>query len=131
MNIEDQLRYLQQELKNVEAMLQEQIKDKELNEQLLKDVDELNNMKEDDELIVPISKGIFVRLKLKEFNGFVVNVGNNVLVDKDIDGIKKLLQDNIKILDENINVLKQQEQKLLELIDQLVNEMNKSNKNQN
>ncbi len=131
MNVEDQLRYLQQELKNVEAMLQEQIKEKDLNVQLLSDVEELNNMKEGDELIVPISKGIFVKLKLKEFNGFVVNVGNNVLVDKDLDGIKKLLQDNVNILEENINVLKQQEQKLLELIDQLVNEINKNNENKN
>lgn len=117
--IQEQLNYFNQELANLEQLLQEQLLEKEATKKLLEDLSHLDNLKENQEIIVPIAKGIFLRITVKEFKSFVVNVGNNVLVDKNLDEVKALLNENLKIIDDNIVLLKQQHQRIVDSIKKL------------
>ncbi|MEM1988874.1 MAG: prefoldin subunit alpha [Candidatus Woesearchaeota archaeon] len=114
--LQEQLNYLNQEINNIEQLLQEQLLEKEATKKLLEDLPLLNDLKEDQEIIVPVAKGIFLRLTIKEFKSFVVNVGNNVLLDKNLEEVKTLLNENLRIIEDNIALLKQQHQKLVENI---------------
>lgn len=117
--VQEQINYLNQELANLEQLLQEQLLEKEATKKLLDDLSQLNEFKENQEIIVPLAKGIFLRLTIKEFKSFVVNVGNNVLVDKSVDEVKTLLNENLRIIDENIALLKQQHQRIIDSIRKL------------
>ncbi|MEM4396904.1 MAG: prefoldin subunit alpha [Candidatus Woesearchaeota archaeon] len=114
--LQEQLNYLNQEINNIEQLLQEQLLEKEATKKLLEDLPLLNDLKEEQEIIVPVAKGIFLRLTIKEFKSFVVNVGNNVLLDKNLEEVKALLNENLRIIEDNIALLKQQHQKLVENI---------------
>lgn len=104
-------------------MLQEQLgKMSEQSETLKKQIEELETLKEailnieqtkvGSEMFVPISSGIFVKAEIKETNEVLMNVGDNVVVPKnmkdataliqkqqdEINGYEKTIQQNIQIL---------------------------------
>ncbi|MBI5072250.1 prefoldin subunit alpha [Candidatus Woesearchaeota archaeon] len=104
-------------------MLQEQLgKMSEQSETLKKQTEELETLKEavhaiqetkvGSEMFVPISSGIFVKAEIKETNEVLMNVGDNVVVPKnmkdavaliqkqqnEINGYEKTMQQNIQIL---------------------------------
>ena len=58
-------------------------------------LDDLKKAEVGSEVLVPISSGIFAKASLKETNELLVNVGANVVVSKDIDSTKKLIETQI------------------------------------
>ena len=55
-------------------------------------LDEFNKIKQGKEIFVPLSSGIFAKAGIKDTSGLLVNVGANVVVQKDVASTKKLIQ---------------------------------------
>ncbi len=83
--------------------LQEQIK--QINEHLEKvderigeltgiinNVDEISKIKEGNEILVPISNGIFIKANAQNSEKFLVNTGAKTVVEKDKEGVRGLLE---------------------------------------
>lgn len=62
---------------------------------VLQNLDDLNNIKTDSEILVPISSGIFTKARINGTSEFLVNVGSNVLVEKDVQATKNLIEAQI------------------------------------
>jgi prefoldin alpha subunit len=87
-------------------MINQQIKQLEnqstaLNNQLLElmstnqSLDEIDKVKENSEILVPLSTGIYARAQLKNSNSFIVNIGANVAMDKDLNATKEVIQEQV------------------------------------
>jgi len=85
-------------------MIEEQLKQateqiQELNNKMLeldylkKALDEYTGLKKGSEILAPISSGIFIKAKIQDNEKMLVNVGHGTVVEKDIDGTKKLLDE--------------------------------------
>ena len=59
-------------------------------------LEEFNKINMDKEVFVPLSSGIFAKAKIKDTSDLLVNIGANVVVKKDIDSTKKLIQNQIE-----------------------------------
>lgn len=59
-------------------------------------LDELKKIKEKREILVPISTGIYAKADLKDSNSFIVNVGANTAIEKDLESTKKIIMTQIK-----------------------------------
>ena len=55
-------------------------------------LDEFNKIGPGKDIFVPLSSGIFAKASVKDTSELLVNVGANVVVKKDIDSTKKLIQ---------------------------------------
>ena len=55
-------------------------------------LDEFNKIKPGKEIFVPLSSGIFAKASVKDTSELLVNVGANVVVQKDVASTKKLIQ---------------------------------------
>jgi prefoldin alpha subunit len=69
-------------------------------------LDEIKKVKKEVEILVPISSGIYAKAGLKDISNFIVNVGSNVTLVKDMASTKKLIEsqmDEIKKLQVNIS----------------------------
>lgn len=83
--VQQQIKQLQQNLEKLE----EQKKEAEAVEQGLTD---FNASEKGSEVLVPLSGGIFFKTRLKDSDRFLVNVGANIVVEKDLDGVKGLVK---------------------------------------
>ena len=57
------------------------------------------------EILVPLSSGIYTKAEIKDSKNFIVNVGANTALAKNINSTKKLIEtqiDEIKKLEENL-----------------------------
>ena len=77
-----------EELDNNLIQIDEQIN--EINV-VIKALDDINNIKENNEILVPIANGIFANAKISKNDKLIVNVGQNTLVEKNIEDTKKLI----------------------------------------
>ena len=72
-------------------------------------LDEFNKIKPGKEIFVPLSSGIFAKASIKDTSGLLVNVGANVVVQKDVASTKKLIQKQMeeikKIQEQMVNEL--------------------------
>lgn len=59
-------------------------------------LEDLEKIKKDREMFVPISSGIFAKGTISNTSELLVNVGANVVVSKDIASAKKLIQHQIE-----------------------------------
>jgi len=57
---------------------------------------DLETKEKDTEILTPISNGIFVKATLKDNNTLLVNVGANIVVEKNIEDTKKLLDHQLE-----------------------------------
>tara|TARA_Y100000310_G_scaffold241784_1_gene245903 strand:- start:67348 stop:67773 length:426 start_codon:yes stop_codon:yes gene_type:complete len=104
-------------------MLDQQIKQLDqqntaLNNQLMElmatkqSLDDMEKLKEKTEILVPLSSGIYAKAELKDNKNFIVNVGANTTLVKDINSTKKLMEtqiDEMKKLQETlVNQLQEQ-----------------------
>ena len=79
-------------------------------------LDDIKKTDEKTEILVPLSSGIYAKAELKDNKSFIVNVGSDTALVKDIDSTKKMIEDQIaeiKKLQEN-------------LVDQLQNQTTKA-----
>jgi len=83
--MEQQIKQLQQQFEKMEM----QTKEVAAVEQSLSDI---SKAKDGDELLVPVSGGVFFKASVKDCNNFLVNVGHNVVVEKDVESTIKLVQ---------------------------------------
>ncbi|MFW6014351.1 MAG: prefoldin subunit alpha [Candidatus Nanoarchaeia archaeon] len=69
-------------------------------------LDEFSQIKEGKEILCPLSSGIFVKANIRKTHEFFVNVGSNVVVGKDLEETKKLMESQEKEIEktrENLN----------------------------
>ncbi len=59
----------------------------------------LDEIKENKEIFVSLGAGIFLKAKILNTNKLLVNVGNNVFVEKTPEEIKKLIDEQIEEID--------------------------------
>ena len=90
--MEQHLGQYQKQLEKIESQFQ----DVKAVEEGLGDFDK---KAEGDEILVPISNGIFAKAKLTDDKSLLVNVGSNIVVQKSVDGTKELLDDQRKEID--------------------------------
>ncbi|MAH33559.1 prefoldin subunit alpha [archaeon] len=67
-------------------------------------LEDMKKVKKDTEILVPLSSGIYAKAELKDSNNFIVNVGSNLTIVKDLTSTKKLIEtqvDELKKLQEN------------------------------
>lgn len=91
--INEQLKELAQQAQ----VLEEQINDLNTTMEAL---DVLEKTEEKTELLVPVSQGIFAKTTLKENDKLLVNVGANVVVDKNVKQTKEIIADRLKRMQE-------------------------------
>ena len=104
-------------------MLDQQIKqlDKQhtvLNDQLVElmatrqSLEDMEKVKEKTEILVPLSSGIYAKAEIKDSKKFIVNVGANIALVKDINSTKKLMETQIdemkKLRETLVNQLQEQ-----------------------
>ncbi len=82
-------------------------------------LDELKASKEGSEILAPLSNGVFVKTKLEKNNKLLVNVGSGVVVEKNIEETKSLLDERISEMngmkDNLMNQMRKIEKRLIEL----------------
>ncbi len=90
------------EMKMLEEQIQEIQKQAQIVEQQLMELmaasqslDDFKETKQGDKVLVPISSGIFAKAELKNNKEFLVNVGSDTVVTKDIDSTKKLMEKQV------------------------------------
>ena len=59
-------------------------------------LEEMNNLKENAQILVPISSGIYAKAELKDGRNFIVNVGANTALVKDLESTKFIISEQIK-----------------------------------
>lgn len=87
-----EMQYMQQHLTQYQQqleMLNTQIEDCD---RILEGLDEISKKKPGEEMLVPISNGIFAKAKLDDTSKLVINVGSNVAAEKNVDDAKTLIK---------------------------------------
>lgn len=99
---EEKLQEKYMEMRMMEEQIKEMQKQGQIVEQQLAElmanvqsIEDFRKAKEGDEILVPVSSGIFAKAELKSSREFLVNVGADTVVQKDIDSTKKLLENQV------------------------------------
>jgi len=58
-------------------------------------LDDIKSIKEKTEILVPISSGIYAKADIKESDSFLVNVGANTVLVKDLKSTKEIIESQI------------------------------------
>ncbi len=89
------LQLIDQQIKQVQENLVQL--DKQLAElrYIQQSIDELGNIKENSEILVPINSGIFAKAELKSNSELVVNIGGGITAEKNIEETKKMLSNQM------------------------------------
>tara|TARA_B100002003_G_C13719288_1_gene360256 strand:- start:67 stop:486 length:420 start_codon:yes stop_codon:yes gene_type:complete len=103
--IEEQLKEMQKQAQTVEQQLMELMANSV-------GIDEFKKTNEGDEILVPISSGIFAKASLKDNKEFLVNVGADTVVSKDVDSTKKLMAKQVAEMQELHSKMNMQMQKM-------------------
>ncbi len=100
--INNQMNQMQQHLNLIEAQILDL-------KHLENSLEEIKNVKEDTEILVPLGSGTFIKGKLIDNKEVLMNVGANTIVKKD--------------LEDAISIIKNQEEELKNLIEQVEREL--------
>ena len=87
--MQQQAAQLQKQLQQIEAQKVEI-------QSIKQNLDELNGIEVGTEILAPVASGIFAKAKLENKDEFLVNVGNNVVVKKNIAQVKELLSKQLE-----------------------------------
>ena len=58
-------------------------------------LEDMKKVKSGTEILVPLSSGIYAKAELKESDNFIVNVGSNIALSKNLDSTKKVIENQI------------------------------------
>jgi len=86
--LEQQSKQMQEQLQKVAEQLYEL-------EFIIQSLGEYNKVENGKEMLSPISSGIFVKSKVADSKSFYVNVGSNVVVKKNLEQTKTLMNQQI------------------------------------
>lgn len=90
------------QLKEQIQALNNQMQELQTLKQGLKD---LESVEEGSEALIPLNAGVYLRGEVKDKKKVVINVGSNVMVDKDVESAKKMVESQIKeLLEVRVNV---------------------------
>ena len=67
---------------------------------VIRNLDEISKLKKGNEILVPVTSGVFIKAELKDNENFIVNVGADTVIQKNVEGIKELLNEQKKELTE-------------------------------
>lgn len=87
-------------------------------------LDEMESVEEKREILVPISTGIYTKANLMDTKNFVVNVGANIAIVKDLTSTKKIIDEQIKEISKIHDNFAEELQKQLEKASSLEEEIN-------
>ncbi len=87
--LSEQMQKLEQQLQTLNAQVTE-IKD------IKTSLDEFKGVKKESELFFPIAAGIYAKGKVTNSNELFINVGSNIVVNKNIEDAKELLSSQEK-----------------------------------
>jgi len=73
-------------------------------------LEDMKKLEEKPEILVPLSSGIYAKAELKDNKNFIVNVGANTALLKDVESTKKLMETQIDEM-KNKNYLTEEEVK--------------------
>lgn len=105
---EQQIKQFQQQLEKLEAQTAEV-------NAVENSIEEMSKADTGDDLLVPVSGGIFFSASVKDTKKFLVNVGAGVVVEKDAAGTKALIEEQARELE------KYKEQVVQQLAEHLTN----------
>ena len=78
----------------------------------IQSLEDIKKAKEKAEILVPLSSGIYAKAELKNSNNFIVNVGANIALVKDLDSTKDLMESQIeemkKLQEDLVNRMQEQ-----------------------
>jgi len=103
--MEEQMKEIQKQAQTVEQQLLELTATKQ-------SLDDFKKTEKGDQVLVPISAGIFAKAELKSNKEFLVNVGSDTIVTKDIESTKKLMEKQVEEMSELHTKINMQMQKL-------------------
>ena len=81
---------------------------------ILQSLEDIKNTEEGNETLMPLSNGIFVKAKISKSDKLIVNVGQNVLVEKSIDETKEIILKQLTELEQYKDLLNNEMNKLSE-----------------
>lgn len=84
--LEQQIQQLDNNLRNIDQNIED------INT-ILKTLDDFKKLKKGDSILVPVANGIFAEASLKDSGKLKVNVGSNIVIEKDIEGTKKMMEE--------------------------------------
>ncbi|MBW2989528.1 prefoldin subunit alpha [Candidatus Woesearchaeota archaeon] len=87
--IESRIKEMQKQAQMVEEQLIELMS-------TLQGLDDFEKVNKGDEILVPVSSGIFAKAELKDKESFLVNVGAGTVVAKDFASTKKLIEKQVE-----------------------------------
>ncbi|MFH1770249.1 MAG: prefoldin subunit alpha [archaeon] len=90
--MEQQIQQLDNNLQNID----QNIKDIDT---ILQTLDNFSKLKKGDNILVPVANGIFAEAKLEGSGRLKVNVGSNIVVEKDVESTKKMMSQQIEELE--------------------------------
>ncbi len=103
-----ELQILEQQLKQVNQQLLG-LDNQLLELQRIKDnLDDIASTKKDTEMLVALGGGVFSKAELKDSSKVLMNVGSNVVIEKDIASSKEVVDHQIGQLNEVIKQLEQE-----------------------
>lgn len=82
---------IQQQMQQVQKQIQQVVAQKEEIVTLQQSLTEMGNIEPGTEMFVPVCSGIFAKAKIVDSKDLLVNVGNNVVVNKNVEGVKEML----------------------------------------
>ena len=91
--VNQQLQELQKQIQQIEESIQELQESK-------KGLEEVSKQESGKEILVPIVSGIFAKAEIKNSKDLIVNVGANTAVEKSIDQVQTLLDQQLKNMQE-------------------------------
>ncbi|MEM2133421.1 MAG: prefoldin subunit alpha [Candidatus Jordarchaeaceae archaeon] len=109
---EQQARILQRRIDLINASLQEIALTTE-------SLDELKNVTEDNEVLMPLGSGVYVRAKIIDMKKVITTIGAEVAVDKDITGAQLSLDQRSMALQNALQTTGQQLQEIANKINEL------------
>jgi prefoldin alpha subunit len=83
--LEQQIKQLQQQMEKIDAQMNEAAS-------VEQSIEDISKAKTGEEVLVPVSGGVFFKATLKESTRFLVNVGSGVVVEKGVEETKGLVK---------------------------------------
>ena len=82
-------------------------------------MEELENVKENHEILIPLGQGIFTNGNIKNSDELITNIGSNIFIEKNLKETKDMVKLNIlnlsKVLERSEEEINQNIEKLQEL----------------
>lgn len=91
-----QLQMIEQYIKNLQKQLEMiEVQFIELN-MTTQSIEEFKKLKGGTEMLVPLNSGIFMKAELKDMQDLILNVGSNIMVKKNPESAKELIEKQIR-----------------------------------